>query len=307
MTRALSPLRLGASLYVPATRPDLVAVANGDRHAFLRSVILCTEDSIRSEQVDAALENLRACLPQFAPGGPLVFIRPRNPEILSRIIAMPGIERVDGFVLSKATTAAMADYVDLIPRRFLLMPTLETREIFDGAAVSELRECLSAPGLKERILALRIGGNDILNMLGIRRRPGRTIYDTAAGPVVAALVAAFRPFGFALTAPVFDDFGDLDTLRDEVIRDLEHGLVGKTAIHPGQVGAIERQYLVSEQDLEMARRILATDAPAVFQFDQVMCEPATHMEWARTIVEQALIYGVEGCDGASLDRRMVAS
>lgn len=303
----ISHLRLGASLYVPATRPDILAVANGDRHPGLRSAILCTEDSILPGQVEAALDNLRECLPRIRAERPLVFVRPRDPETLSRILAIRGVERIDGFVLPKATVESVSAYAALAPGRFLLMPTLETREAFDPVAISALRDLLSAPGLKERILALRIGGNDLLNLLGIRRRPGRTIYDTAVGPVIASLVATFRPHGFPLIAPVFDGFGDPETLDEEVMRDLEHGLVGKTAIHPYQVGRIERHYRVGRSELEAAEAILASDAPAVFQIDAVMCEPATHSEWARSIVERAEVYGVEGTETTFLDRRLVVS
>lgn len=302
----ISHLRLGASLYVPATRSDLAAVANGERHPGLKSVILCTEDSILPRQVDAALGNLRECLPQIAEERPLVFVRPRNPEVLARILEIGGVERIDGFVLPKATEGSMAAYAGVVPGRFMLMPTLETREAFDPVALAGLRTALSAPGVRERVLALRIGGNDLLNLLGIRRLPRRTVYDTALGPVIASLVAAFRPFGFPLTAPVFDDFGDMETLNEEVIRDLEHGLVGKTAIHPFQVSRIERHYCVPERDLEVAHRILDRDAPAVFQVDGVMCEPATHVEWARSVVERAEVYGVEGLD-TFLGRRLVVS
>lgn len=293
---AFSHLHLGASLYAPATRPDLVALANGERYPHLRSVILCTEDSVLAGDVEPALANLGHCLPQFRGGGPLVFIRPRTPELLGRIIAMPGAERVQGFVLPKATRESIAAYARHIPAasHFMLMPTLETREAFDPFAVAALRMVLSEPGLRDRVLALRIGGNDLLNLLGIRRSPGRTIYDTAAGAVIASLVAAFRPFGFPLTAPVFDDFRDTDTLRAEVRRDLEHGLIGKTAIHPSQVNMIEQEYRVSETDLRAARRIVDHEAPAVFQIDKVMCEPATHINWATGIVNQAGIYGVAG-------------
>ncbi|CCG42703.1 HpcH/HpaI aldolase/citrate lyase family protein [Magnetospirillum molischianum] len=290
----ISHLRLGASLYVPATRPDLAAVANGERYPGLKSVILCTEDSIKPSQVEAALGNLRECLPQIATEHPLVFIRPRNAEVLGRILEMTGVGRIDGFVLPKVTRDSLASYAAMVPERFLMMPTVETKEAFDPAAIADLRAAMSEPAIMKRILAVRIGGNDLLNLLGIRRRPRRTIYDTAAGPVVASLVAAFRPFGFPLTAPVFDDFGDAETLNEEVVRDVEHGLVGKTAIHPSQVSRIERHYRVYDADLAMARRVLDGDAPAVFQVDGVMCEPATHSEWARSIVERSEVYGVEG-------------
>jgi citrate lyase beta subunit len=303
----LSHLRLGASLYVPATRSDIVAVVNGDRYPGLRSVILCTEDSILPGQLTGALENLRDALPRIAGTHPLVFVRPRDPETLARILSMRGVERVDGFVLPKATEESVAAYASLAPERFLLMPTLETQAAFDPAAMAGLRDFLSSPGLRERILALRIGGNDLLNFLGVRRRPGRTIYDTAVGPVIASLVATFLPHGFPLTAPVFDDFGDSETLNAEVVRDLDHGLVGKAAIHPYQIAGIERHYWVSRSDLEAAEAILADDAQGVFQIGQVMCEPATHSRWAGLILERARIYGMRDIDDAAvLDREFVA-
>lgn len=286
-------LRLGATLYVPATRPDVAAVANGERLPNVRSVIVCTEDSVHPAQVQAALESLSDSLPRLRDDGPRVFVRPRSPEVLDRILAMPGIERVAGFVLPKSTVDSLTAYAAQVPDGFTLMPTLETPDVFDPGAMVALRAWLQASELRPRILAIRVGGNDILNLLGIRRRPGRTIYDTAAGPVVAGLVAAFQPFGFAVTAPVFDDFGDLDTLRAEVSRDLDHGLMSKSAIHPAQIEPIEKGYRVPRGDVEAARRILDPHAKAVFQVDRVMCEPATHTRWARMIVERAEAFGIE--------------
>lgn len=301
---SLSPLALGASLYAPATRPDLLAVASGQRLPGVRSVILCTEDSVREEHVEAALDTLAATLRRLGPEGPLLFIRPRTTEVLARLLALPGIDRVRGFVLPKATPQSVQAAAALLRpgSAHVLMPTLETAEVFDSQAMIALRRLLSEPELRSRILALRIGGNDLLNLLALRRRPGRTLYDTALGPVVASLVTTFRPHGFALTAPVFEDFGDVDTLRAEVRRDLEHGLIGKTAIHPAQVAPIEREYRVTRSEVAMARRVLDENALAVFQIERVMCEPATHTAWARQILAQEALYGlvdmpmVEGSD-----------
>lgn len=292
MKKSISSLRLGATLYAPAIRPDLSAIISGERYPDLRSVILCTEDSILPQQVDAAIANLGECFPTIGADRPLIFVRPRNVEVFSRILDLPGVEKIDGFVLPKITRQSLIAYLEHAPERFLLMPTLETREIFDRAEVEALRDLMCEPAIKRRILALRIGGNDILNMLGIRRRSGRTIYHTAAGAVIGMLVAEFKPFGFSLTAPVFDDFGDPDTLAEEVMCDLEHGLIGKTAIHPAQIGQIERHYRVEEDDLDMACRILNQESAGVFQVNQVMCEPATHSHWAQITVEQVSIFGV---------------
>jgi 2-hydroxy-3-oxopropionate reductase len=48
-------LQLGASLYLPATRHDLVAVASGRKYPHLRSVVLCTADAVRDADVVAVM------------------------------------------------------------------------------------------------------------------------------------------------------------------------------------------------------------------------------------------------------------
>ncbi len=60
----MNHLHLGASLYVPALSHNLVEIANGKIFQ-LRSVIFCTEDSIHLEQVEKAIANLKAALPNF--------------------------------------------------------------------------------------------------------------------------------------------------------------------------------------------------------------------------------------------------
>ena len=60
------------------------------------------------------------------------------------------------------------------------------------------------PAWRARILVLRIGGNDLLNLLGLRRQRGHTLYETPLGAVIARLVTTFKPHGFRLSAPVFE-------------------------------------------------------------------------------------------------------
>ncbi|MER2511476.1 MAG: HpcH/HpaI aldolase/citrate lyase family protein, partial [Nitrosomonas ureae] len=144
---------------------------------------------------------------------------------------------------------------------------------------------------RERILTLRIGGNDLLSLLRMRRPRGRTIYETPIGQVIARLATTFIPYGFSISAPVFEYLDDVQTLSREIEEDLNHGLLGKTAIHPTQVPLIERHYQVRQQDVEAAMRILHHDAPGVFKLHQSMCEPATHRPWAHSVLEAARCFG----------------
>lgn len=289
----IDPISLGATLYIPATRDDLRRAIIDKPHPELRSCVICLEDSIRPDQAMFALEQLARLVAQLRDkeGWPRVFVRPRDPAMLARILTMTGIEDVDGFVIPKATAETLPGWLGTLAfDHHLLMPTLETREVFDPLEMRRLREQLVA--VHERVLAIRIGGNDLLQTMGARRSAVRTAYDGPLGQVIANLVATFRPWGFALSAPVFEHFGNAALLREEVERDLEHGLLTKTAIHPLQISVIQSRYAVEEADLSEARAMLAGDASAVFASQRAMCEPATHRLWAGSIVARASHFGV---------------
>lgn len=283
----LNAYRLGGSLYVPANHRDILRIANGARWPALRSVIFCTEDAVAHSALESSLENLRRCLEHMEPRPTLLrFVRVRNPEILARLLDLPGIEKLDGFVFPKFDLHNADHYMGLLAGTpHLCMPTLETRDVFEPARMIALRDRLIERGYQERILALRIGGNDLLSLLGIRRPRDRTLYRTPLGQTVAQLVTIFKPHGFQLTAPVFEHIDCPNILREELAEDIAHGLCGKTAIHPSQIALIESGFRLSPTDIEDAHRILVDDR-AVFQFNGSMCELATHSTWARHILER---------------------
>jgi citrate lyase beta subunit len=289
-------LQLGASLYVPATRPDLAAIGNLDKYPALRSAVFCTEDAIRAEDLGPALRNLEATLRRLEPRPLLRFVRPRSPAVLRQVVQMEGARHLTGFVLPKVTRHNLDEYLAALAPGdpFRIMPTLETAEVFDDAEMVALRGLLLREPCRGRVLSLRIGGNDLLQVLGLRRPRGRSAYATPLGPLIARLVATFRPRGFNLTGPVFEGLNRPELLARETRRDLAHGLFGKAAIHPCQVPLIEAEYAVGARDLDAAERILAADAPAVFRLHGAMCERATHRVWAELTVERARLYGVCG-------------
>jgi citrate lyase beta subunit len=285
---------LGASLYVPANHKDLSLIANGDKLDQARSLIFCTEDSVADRDLSWALFNLSVVLANMRRElAAERYVRVRNPDVLARVLAMPGAEKLDGFVLPKLTRHNVDTYFRLVrDTHHDLMPTLETAEVFDEQEMRMLRAALEAPGVRHRIRALRIGGNDLLALLGLRRPRGMTIYQTPLGPVIARLVTIFRPYGFVLTAPVFE-YLDLPELLDrEVSEDLAYGMVGKTAIHPSQIAPIEQHFKVRPQDLAAARAILDDASPAVFKMHEAMCEVTTHRAWAERVVAQSRVFGV---------------
>ncbi len=292
---SLTHLHLGASLYVPCDHPHLLEIARGDKLPGVRSLIFCLEDSVSEGQLERALRQLESVLKQLEPRpGCLRFVRVRNPEVLRWVLGMDGVDLLDGFVLPKISTLTLGSYLLSLPEHsgFWLMPTLETRDVFEEGRMLELRAALE--GVKHQVISLRIGGNDLLGLLNLRRLRGKTLYQTPLSSVVARLVSIFKPHGYNLSAPVYDIAHDSETLTTETRLDLEHGLFGKTAIHPSQIAPIEAEYRVDPLELRVAEATLKDDVPAVFMLEDHMCEVATHRNWALEVVSRAEIYGVRG-------------
>ncbi len=278
--------KLGASLYVPAVHNKLLPALRGDLYPAVRSLIACTEDSLRDSDVPRALAHIRGLLPSLPSraSGPLRFIRARNPEVLGELLSMRGIDRIHGFVIPKADMDSLPAYERLLAgREFWIMPTLETSPVFDLLGQREIRMYLQASTIKRQVLACRIGGNDLLRMLSMKRKRGGTLYETPLGILIQQLVLSFLPYGFQLTAPVFDFVDDPDTLLNETQIDVMMGLIGKTAIHPSQVSVIERALAVSDEDLRTAREILGSNT-AVFKFNGAMMERTVHEPWAQSVI-----------------------
>ncbi|ABA57514.1 HpcH/HpaI aldolase/citrate lyase family protein [Nitrosococcus oceani] len=294
-------MELGATLYMPATRKDIARVLNQQKLTGLRSAVVCTEDSILEQDLSPALANLRLVLEQLRPSSMLRFIRPRNLEVLSQLMRIPEIRRIDGFILPKVDEKNLPLYAELAARipELLLMPTLETEMAFSRQRLEALRKGLAK--VSNPILCLRIGGNDLLRLLGLKRPKHLTIYDTPLRNIINDVILTFRPAGYGLSSPVFEYLDNYATLQREVALDIVHGLLTKAAIHPSQIPVVERAYQVCQKDMELAQRVLEEGTPAVFKLNSQMVEPATHCAWAERLLLQAELYGVcceqlNGCD-----------
>lgn len=293
-------LRLGATLYMPAVNPRVPEVLQGEMPFGAGSVVVCLEDALAEGDIERGIEIVRQGLAQRRPsftGRGMVFLRPRNLEMARRLAQLPGIGAIDGMVAPKFTLAEGYDWLELAREHSIaLMPTFETAEYFDPAYAIRVREMFDAAG-PEQILAVRVGGNDLLNTLGVRRVAGRTSHEGPLAWVLSMIASQFMSHGYPVTAPVYDIIGDLETLEREVGLDVESGFVAKSAIHPCQIPVIHAALQVDASELRAARAILAEGAAAVFRIDGIMCEPATHRAWARRIVVRADQWGVRAATG----------
>ncbi|WP_336929592.1 HpcH/HpaI aldolase/citrate lyase family protein [Acinetobacter tandoii] len=291
----LTALSLGATLYMPATRPDLWAVVKGEKYPELRSLVICLEDAITEQEIEFAKQNLKQLLQQIQQQQrleqhPKVFIRPRHIAMAAELAEWREISALDGMVLPKFGLASFKQWLKVLNPELHYMPTLETADSFDMGQMKELRQALPE---FHNVLVLRVGGNDLLNCLGLRRPSDITLYQTPIGTLIANLAGQFLPYGFALSAPVCEHFSQVKLLQDELYLDLQHGLSGKTVIHPAQISIVHQAYQVNEIELKQAQGILLDGSKAVFASHGSMLEPATHRHWAERILEREKVFGLK--------------
>lgn len=294
----ISPYQLWATIYMPSTRDDLIEFVCNKKIPELKSMVICLEDAILENEIEIWLKNIENLLDNLEnqTKNPLVFIRPRNPKMALEIYKINNIEKINGFVLPKFDNISFLDWLEVInssPKNFIFMPTLETSDVLNPYSANNLCEKLINNGLKNRILALRIGWNDLLSCLRLRRNKENTIYDSPLNYTIWMLINIFASKWFYLTAPVWENFKNNELLEKEFKLDLQHGLIWKTVIHPTQIKYIHELLKVSNWDYESAKMIIDKNSKAVFQINWTMCEPATHYNWALEIIERFKYFGLE--------------
>ena len=289
---AVDPIQLGATMYVPVIHPAVSEIVSGTRYVGLKSVVLCLEDALAVKDVSKGLNLLKSFLSVQRPDRKvLTFVRPRSLDMAREISRYEGVNQIDGFVVPKITLDNLEGWLEIADETSLqLMATLESEWVFDPSGIEAFIAKLDELNT-DRLIALRVGGNDLLSCLGLRCVRGRTVYEGPLSLLLSQLMCRFGSKGYALTAPVYDQIDDIQTLRRECRQDVDFGFVGKTAIHPSQIHVIQSCFAVSRDEFGAATEILKLGASAVFKHDGAMSEPATHTEWARRILRRHHAHG----------------
>jgi citrate lyase beta subunit len=317
-------LSVGALLYVPALHSGAAGKILGGELAQASSIAFCLEDSIRDEAILAAEAQLFDTMRQLhahaaanggIPHSPMIFVRIRNPlHMLSLYNALGGLsEMITGFILPKFDLSNIAAYSEAIceinatrrDRPLYIMPILESKSLADLKGRPDVLSMLHRrlAFIAEYVLNIRVGGNDILNVFGLRRSSRHTIYDIGpARGILFDILNVFSP-DYVVSAPVWEyfrsgdgDAGWLEGLRRELELDKLNGFIGKTAIHPSQIPVINESLKVSMEDYSDAIEIIGWKQPA-FAVSKSgsghrMNEAKVHRKWAARILKLAEIYGI---------------
>lgn len=314
--RDVLPYRVGPLLYTPASRQFACRSLRDKFGRAFSSLAFCLEDSIRDQAVESAqrtlLGTLRAIEEQrLQAGGALLFVRVRSPEHLGAVHRLlASCETVlTGYILPKFDLSNAERYVREIEswdaaNELRIMPILESAAVADvrerSAQLSGIRDVLAAVG--PRVLNVRVGGNDLCNLFGVRRSVRQTIYDVAVVRDVLADIVNIFSRDYVVAAPVWEYFGSglqepwAQGLRAELELDRANGFVGKTAIHPAQLEVIRRGMQVSRADYQDAMRLLCWDDSRLGVGRSVdggrMNEVRCHSAWAERTAILGQIYGI---------------
>lgn len=209
------------------------------------------EDSVPALRKDEAR---RLALPFFAQ-------RPSSGSCL-RTLRINGLRTADGLrdILALLDGGARPDAL-LVPKVDSAQDVLILQELLGErlASVVFLVVIETAAGLaavdeiasaSPRVRALVFGGADFSAEMGT---------DMAWEPLLYArsriLVAAARAGIPAMDSPCFD-IEDAEALRSDIARSRKLGFLGKAAVHPRQVAAINQGFTPEPETVERARRIL---------------------------------------------------
>lgn len=307
---------LGAVMYVPAARRDLVGDLLRVRRSGAVAAVLCLEDAIHMDDLPRAEANALACLDAMqaidADLLPLTFLRPRTPDQLVDLAAGAGrtVAGLFGYAMPKFDSgnaedwyAALAKSSELAQEPQVAMPIVEGERILHRETrideLLSLRQVFSENA--DRTAAIRLGGTDLCGLLGLRRRPEMSIYDihVVRGLIADVVNVLGRPQDdLSISGPVWEYFaGDqaLQGLIEETRIDMVNGLTGKTVIHPGHIRVVNALQAISAEAYHDALQIAGAHrdggvmtSPAANK----MNEAGPHRAWAHRTLRRGEMHGV---------------
>lgn len=304
--------KVGPLLYMPADQANIVKKIEEKSIKNLTSIALCLEDSIADSYLKEAEKQLVDILEKLSKINslPYIFVRIRNPIHLKEMVERlkPFNQIITGYILPKFDTTNCEEYIKIIknlPESLYVMPILESNEI---ASVLTRRKALGIikehlDSVRDRILNVRVGCNDLCNFFGLRRRYNQTIYDiNLVRDVLVDILNVFSS-DYVVSGPVFEYYnnghnhGWDDAFKREIQLDVSNGFIGKTCIHPSQLSYVIDGLKVDQLTYEDAKRVLIWEdenkGVAKGENNDHMNEVKCHCYWAQKVVLLANIYGIK--------------
>ena len=261
-------------LYIPASRERALEKA---RELAADAIIFDLEDAVAPEEKVRARAVLSAALgAEYGGRTRIVRVNGLGTEwVEGDLAAFGGHPGVDAVLLPKVNSGADLDAVAGRVKAPL------------WAMLETAKGCLNAGAIAAhvRLEGMVMGTNDLMKELGARFRSDRL-------PLMAGLgtcVLAARAEGKVIVDGVFNAFKDEAGLRAECEQGRDMGFDGKTLIHPAQLEIANEVFAPSEEEVALARRMIAAYAEARARGEGVAVVDGKIVENLHVATAEALI------------------
>lgn len=238
-------------LYLPGNTPGLMI--NAGLHSAY-GIILDLEDSVAPEKKDEARILVRNALRQIDFRGAERMVRINQGETGLADLRSVIPQNVNIVLIPKCESADQVRQIDAwieeirkknkVRNKVYLMPIVET--------ALGVENSFAIASASPDVAALAIGLEDLTTDLGVQRTfEGTESLYARSRLVVAAKAARIQPID-----SVFSDVGDMEGLKQTVLKSKALGFEGMGCIHPRQVPVINQGYSPDEAEIEKAGKIV---------------------------------------------------
>jgi len=246
-------------LFVPADKQRMLdKIESIESDAF----ILDLEDSVSSQNKSQARQNISKVMSLPVKRGRAIGIR------INELTSKESKKDLEETLISGL-------YCYMIPKFeniFILEEFIDQLKVFEKdrniknitkiiLMVESSKGILELRGLKpdshkqifKRLIGIALGGEDYRESLTISREISRDVLDLARNEII--LFAS--SYGLHAIDTVYPDFKDTQGLSIELDKIISLGFTSKIAIHPSQVGIIDKSFYPLEVDIERMELILS--------------------------------------------------
>ena len=247
---------LRSLLFVPAIRERFIEKAPG---AEADLICLDLEDSVPQAEKPRGREMARDAMPGMERTGYVMAVRVNSLQsgLIEDDLSAIVIPELEAIGLPKADDPGIIrqvdHYITLLEKtrgipvgQVKILPWIETAR----GLINAYSLCSASP----RVIAASIGGEDLTADMGMERtREGREIEYARNLVATAATAAGVMPLD-----TVFTDFRDAEGFEADTLLGKTLGFKGRYCIHPSQVETVNRIYRPSEEEVENARKVVAS-------------------------------------------------
>lgn len=310
---------VGALLYCPANNETVVDSVINHKFGTKYSLALCLEDTIREDCVMEAESKLIDTIHRLYMHSiqsdfylPKIFVRVRNEQQISRLFKAFGENAglVTGFILPKFSLENADAYIqEIIKVNEASKKPVYTMPIYESSSIIDLRNRYDIlytlkdklSGIEDRVLNIRVGGNDLCHAFGFRRHDDESIHQIRPIANIFSDIITVYGMDYVISGPVWEYYHSANWKRgllNEIADDKLCGFVGKTVIYPSQINIVNEAYKVSKKDYDDACAILNWNSESHSLVSasvgkERMNEYKTHSNWALRTLLMAESFGIK--------------